>query len=330
MVLRSCSAASLLCRAKAAEGGGAVRLLIDLLGNEADLTVIVDGTPILLRCARLPDDPLDSAESAQTLLSEIRRTTAAAHNQLAGRRVESLVLCGTSPEHDALAERIGKKFSLSVEQFDPFEGLKRKGELRRRLPQRPDRFAPLLGALLDELEKAGHAVDFLHPRRRREAAGRRNTAVCAALVAALLVFAWLGFNALRVRGLRRDVGRLQTRLTELEKEAKKAAAVEKAAQEVAQWTQQDVDWLDQLEWLSEKVPGAEDVMLTQLNLSPGAGGGQMKLKGFAKSVAAIAQMEGALRDQTHHVKGGGKSEDRSAERYQMRFNSSVFVTREDR
>ncbi|MBU1155951.1 MAG: 30S ribosomal protein S13, partial [Proteobacteria bacterium] len=50
-----------------------------------------------------------------------------------------------------------------------------EGDLRRSLPENADRFAPLLGALWDELEGTPHALDFLNPRHRPKPPSRRNT-----------------------------------------------------------------------------------------------------------------------------------------------------------
>ncbi|MCX7669264.1 MAG: hypothetical protein N2439_04250, partial [Anaerolineae bacterium] len=167
LILRPCGAASLFCR-RQAEGLPKARLLVDLLADEADLTVMIDRKVIFLRTARLPGEPLSDAESGQALLGEIRRTMAAVHNQLGGRRVESIALCGRGPEHAALSERLADRLGAPVELFDPFAGLALEGELARSLPEHPARFAPLLGMLVDELQNAPHAVDFLHPRRKPE------------------------------------------------------------------------------------------------------------------------------------------------------------------
>ena len=85
LILRPCGAASLYCRQQA-DGRPKARLLVELLVDEADLTVIIDRKVIFLRTARLPGDPLTDAEAGQALLAEFRRTMAAVQNQLGGAR----------------------------------------------------------------------------------------------------------------------------------------------------------------------------------------------------------------------------------------------------
>ena len=167
LILRPCAAASLLARSGDDEDGDQVTLLVDLLVDEADLTVVQGGKVVFLRTARLPADPLVDEPTRQALLAEIRRTVAAAQNQLGGRRVASIALCGSGEKHTALADFLAEKFGTPTRLFDPFGGIRLAGALKKELPDHPGRFAPLLGALLDELDQTPHAIDFSIPARLR-------------------------------------------------------------------------------------------------------------------------------------------------------------------
>ena len=98
---------------------------------------------------------------------------AAVQNQLGGRKVESIVLCGRTAVHAELARAIETELGMPAELFDPFAGLELAPALQDSPPEHPGRFAPLLGMLLAELSQTGHAIDFLHPRRRAESPSRR-------------------------------------------------------------------------------------------------------------------------------------------------------------
>ncbi len=193
MILRPCAAASLYSR-QTPPGDGQVRLLVDLLQSEADLTLLIDGTVNLTRCARMHSDPLDQPEAPKALVSELRRTMAAAHNQLGDRRIDEVVLFGSGPQYDTLLKTLREELSLPVAAFDPFEGLELGGRLGKEMPDRPDRFAPLFGALLDELEQRSHAVDFLNPRRRPAPPSRRKSYVLAGVAVALVAFSLVGWR----------------------------------------------------------------------------------------------------------------------------------------
>ncbi len=192
LLLRPCEAASLLTRNRPGKPGQ-FRLLVDLLGDEADLTVVVGANAVFLRTTRLGSDP----PSLPALLAEIRLTMAAAQNQLAGNKVEGVLLSGRGATEAELAKSIEAELAMPAEPSDPFGGLELGPALRGAMPERPGRFAALLGMLLIEIRGAGHTIDFLHPRRRAEAPSRRRQWIMVAAAAALLPVGWLIYCARR-------------------------------------------------------------------------------------------------------------------------------------
>jgi hypothetical protein len=162
LTLRPCGAAALLNRAH--PKAERVRLLVDLMWDDADLTVLVGDQVTYLRTVRLPVDAT-TGDVARPLVSEIRRTMAAAQNQLGAQRVEAVYFCGDQRQ-SAAAEALGKSLEQPVRAFDPFQGLELGGALRSGGIVEASRFAPLLGTLSEEAAGARPAIDFLHPRRR--------------------------------------------------------------------------------------------------------------------------------------------------------------------
>ena len=112
LLLRPCEAALLLDGEKSIPRGQAV-LLVNPLGVEADLTAVVDGTAVFLRTTRISSDP----PPLQALLAEIRLTMAAASNQLGGRKIESIVLCGEQQPDLDLAHAIETELGDSRRTF---------------------------------------------------------------------------------------------------------------------------------------------------------------------------------------------------------------------
>lgn len=340
MILRPCAAASLLGRAR--PSGGArpasprrdagptpLRLIVDLLPGEADLTAIIQRNVVFLRTCRLGGDPLEDTGHARALLGELRRTVAAAENQLGGRRVESIVLCGSGDSHAALAKLIEGELATPVELFDPFAGLTLSRPLRDALPENPGRFAPLLGMALAELERTGHAIDFLHPRRRAEPPSRRTKLVLAGVAVALLVVAFFGLRAWQRRSLTAEIKQLTNRSGSLEREVAAAKKALTAVEVIEKWTADDVVWLDELRRLSDDFPPAKEVMLTELTLGAGAQGGKMTLQGLAASAGAISRMEDRLRNPSRRVEDHGSSDDDSSRFYSRGFSTLVYVGPEE-
>lgn len=323
LVLRAGAAASLYGRRAAAPGR--LTLLVDLLGDEVDLTVMIDRRVVFLRTTRLAEDPLEQAQSASVLVGEMRRTMVAAQNQLGGRRVEAIALCGAGPRHVALAAALAEALAVPVETFDPFEGFELGSELRRGLPDNPGRFAPLVGMLADEAEGTGHAMDFLHPRRKPPPPSRRNRIVAGAAAATLVVLGVLLWTHLQRQWLSDEVESLRRELPKWEQAAARAVKARDTAGLVGNWTATDVVWLDELARLSERFPAAREAMLRELSFGPGPKGGQIELEGLARTAESIAVVESALADETHRVLGKGSSEDRTNPNYAWQFATTVLV-----
>ncbi|MGH7134844.1 MAG: type IV pilus biogenesis protein PilM, partial [Pirellulales bacterium] len=253
LVLRPCAAASLLARARW-EAPARVKLLVDLLAEDADLTVLVDGDVAFLRTVRL------SGDAPATLVGEIRRTVAAARNQIGGLNIEAVYVCGG--EHSELAAQIEKQLGIVTHNFDPFSGLTLSGTLKRSLPPTSGRFAPVLGMLLDEAQHERHTIDFLNPRRRPPPPSRRRKIIWSATAACLLlaaVFSWIHSS---LAALDDKIAELSTRSKGLDKTVEKAKEMERAAREISAWADADVNWLDELRELALDMPPARDVLLS--------------------------------------------------------------------
>jgi Tfp pilus assembly PilM family ATPase len=326
LILRPCAAASLLNRSQP-ERSAQFRLLVDLLGDEADLTVLLEGRVTFLRTARLPGDPLAEGEAGQALLGEIRRTMAAAQNALGSRPVESIVLCGTGPTQVALAQSLNDNLPVPTELFDPFAGRQIGPHVRDAFPARPGRFAPLLGMLLDEMEHTPHAIDFLHPRRRPPPPNRRNQYIAGGVAAALLLAAFFYYQWWTKANLDAQIEALTARSRELDPLVAQAEKINQDVAEIGKWTGADIIWLDELRELCADFPPAVDAMLTQLVMSvSGSHGGEMKFEGLARTAASIDALERGLRDKAHEVEGKGSNlVSPPNPNYAWHFVSSLFV-----
>jgi Tfp pilus assembly PilM family ATPase len=297
LVPRSCAAASLLARAHWT-AGVKVKLLVDLLTEDADLTVLVDSDVVFLRTVRLSGDVLTSPGGHASLLGEIRRTVAAARNQLGGLTVEAIYLCGQGAAYTTLAAQIESGTSIPTHLFDPFAGLKLSSSLKRALPANTGCFAPVLGMLVDEAQQKRHAIDFLHPRKRPPPPDRRRGLLWAA-VAATVVFA-AGYLWLQgaLGDLDEEIDLLALKAKNLDKGVAKAKELELAEREVAAWAAGDVNWLDELDELAADLPSGREVLLSRLTMGGMGGAGQIDMEGvLARAATAAAAHHPARREQ---------------------------------
>ena len=210
IILRPFAAASLLRRRAAADKE--CRLIVDFLADEADLTVLSRGEVAFMRTVRVPTTD-DKQVVARAILGEIRRTIAAAQNQLGGQRVEQVSVFGSGEEHAVLKAEAEQQLSLTVSLFDPFDQVHLSGELASSLPDNHGRYAPLLGMLADELTGVRHAIDFLNPRRRPKPPSKRKQHTMIGAIAGVVVAGVVGLIVFMYAQRKSEVAKLEEQRT---------------------------------------------------------------------------------------------------------------------
>ena len=321
LVLRPFAAASLLRRRPSLDSTSCL-MMVDLLTDEADLTVLINGRVSFTRTVRLPAH----GDGSAAMLGELRRTIAAAHNQLRGQRVELVLVFGDGADHATLKSLIESQLSLKVLLADPFDDLSLSRELRDRRPQHPGRFAPLLGMLLDEASGQGQSIDFLHPRKRPVPPNTRRRKLLLGTTAGALLLALLILFFGKIRSLDNEIAALQQTSKNLETGVEKAKLRQSQAAEVGRFEAGDVTWLDELRELSTEFPPAEQAIVTQLSLKAASpGGGELTLQGYASEPSVIADLEQQLRDERHVVEGNLSSEDQQRSAYRWQYSEIIRI-----
>jgi Tfp pilus assembly PilM family ATPase len=323
LVLRPCASASLLQRHHPA--AGQVRMFVDLLGDEVDLTVIDQDMPLLMRTTRLPGDA-SQPEFCRPLFLEIRRTIASVQNKLHGRRVEKIWLCGDGPSQQTLSEMVKSELDLPTELFDPFARFELAGGLRDRLPAHHSRFAPVLGLLADAAAGSRHAIDFLDPRRRPVPKTRRREIAIAAICASALLVMFIGWTWWRLRGMDNEITALSQRRSKLDSEVRKKKQAEKDAEELNRWLAGDVPWLDVIYRISKDGPKAEDAMLTGLKADVDTkSGAKLAMDVYATGSTKVGRELREIYPKTQ-LDGIGKND--KVKRYPVKFKADLKIDEE--
>ena len=327
LVLRPCAAASLLKRLPASSGGQ-VRLLVDPLADEADLTVLVDQTVVFMRTARLSAS-YTPEDRSRSLVTEIRRTLASVHNQLAGRRVGQIYICAGGDDQempaDQFADRIAEQLDVPAVVFNPFEVVADCGRVAIDLPANPGRFAPLLGMLLDEVQQARHAIDFLHPKRKPPPPSRKRMVAIAGAGALAVVVMLAGMMWMRMSRLNSQITGLTEDSKTLDRNVAQANSIIGDVTLIDEWVGGDTNWLDELYRTSKEFPPAEKAMLTQMRIATGKKEDAMHISGVSIDSDVIKSIHGKLRDARHRVERHTEQHDEQLPAYPWRFDSSVYV-----
>lgn len=324
LVLRPFAAASLL---RSSTQDERCRLTVDMLGADGDLAVMIGPNVVYPRTVRLPSSDAPPEIRARALLGEVRRTIVAAQNQLGGRRVEQIIIFGDETKWPELQTTWKNELQMDLKVVDPFSAVEVADSLQRVRPATPGAYAPLLGLLTDEASGLTHAIDFLHPRKRPPPANhnRLYQLVGGTLAASFLVLAFLGWW--NISSLGSKLATLEKELRQQTKLAEDGKATRTKVLELEKFTAADVNWLDELERLSQRFPTAEqaraeDVLaLSKTNI----GGGNLVVQGLADQPDTINAMESALRDKERTVIGSGSKRDPRSGDLAWRYREEIVV-----
>jgi Tfp pilus assembly PilM family ATPase/Tfp pilus assembly protein PilN len=287
VVFRPCAAAALVTQRL--PDARQVRLFVDLLAEELDLTVLAGPTPEFMRTARLPHDQ-NETELQRSILQEVRRTLAAASNRLHGRRIDSLLLCGDELNQTQFAETLERELKLPTQLFDPLAGCQLSAELQKQTPAHHSHFTPLLGLLAGAAANQPPLIDFLHVRKRPEPPSRSRFWLLAGTLAATVMLAIGYFAWSRLSEKDAELSQIRDQISTLEKNSARNQAILKETAEIDKWLAADLPLLLELRALAEKLPSAENVKLTQLTYGSDKAGGRLHLKGVAKESKTVAKL----------------------------------------
>ena len=318
IALRPFASASLFHRHAADERN---RILVELLVEEADVTVVIGGQTVLVRSVRLP-----AQDRAASLGVQIRRTIAAAQNQFEDQAFEAMTLVGDAGQLDAMREGLSQQLNIEVDVFDPFDAVRLAPSLQSALPNHRDRYAALLGMLRDEAEGRPPAMDFLNPRRRAHDANQQVryatfgtlALACVVLVAAMI---WMHLRSYDVR-----LAALRQQIQELDERIEGVRQLQANVQQVDRFVEGDINWLDELYLISDRLPPPDDALVgsASFNTIP-SGGGQILLEGFVRDRSLIRDMEIALRDEQRQVRGSGAQQDDRRSQHPWQFKETITV-----
>lgn len=320
IVLRPFAAASyFLAAVPAAEQAC---LLVNVLAEEVDMTVLVDGRPLLLRTVRAPAGVAEE-EVAQRLKAEISRTLVVAQQGPAGKTIERIYLFGGPGEHQTLADTVNAELEIPLTVLDPFESV---DDSSIEVPGNAGRFAALLGMVQDEAHGA-HALDFLHPRRPPVPPNRRRMALIVGGLLALLAMVGGSLYWDAITSLQDANRELTQQRKELDATLKHSRRQAQLFASVRDWKAADVVWLDELRDLSLRLPPSRDLLVQRMTISGGrSGGGVIEMQGIARNAAVIAELDRTLHDEYHTVSSKRVSDSPQGNGYSWIFERTISVS----
>lgn len=301
-------------------------LLVNVLAEEVDLAVLVDGRTALWRTVRIPRDA-GEREVAARLVPEMNRTLLVAQQGPLGIPVERVYVFGGPGEHQALTDQWAAESNTPLTVLDPFEGADVSAI---EVPGNAGRFASLLGMVLDEAHGT-HAIDFLHPKRPPRGPNRRRIALVAAALLGLLALAgayayWDAYSTLAERNRH-----LAAQRKDLDETLKRGRQRTQLFEAVSAWRAGEVVWLDELRELSLRLPPSRDLLVQRMTISAGrGGGGVIELQGVVRDASIVEKIDRDLRDDFHAVSPRRTGDYPQGNPYAWLFERTIAVAARDR
>lgn len=299
--------------------------------TEADLTIYYQNRLAIARTVRLPS--ATPHEQGTALAAEIRRSmvTMSVVPDEEGDSCE-VHMFGSTEHPPELQSTLDEALQTTIQMFDPFSVVEHQPHsLESNWP--PDSsgtFAPLVGML--KLEQCtGLQVDFLHPRRPPVPANpRRRYAAYAVAIAALIGLAsWFVYQGAAEQ--QEEIADLTRQIDSITSRADKLASKQEVVAAVAQWQQDDITWLDELNDFTERFPAPDQAYVQRLSLSTdGRDAGIIELQIRVQDPAHLESFETRLRDRFHSIQSKRVAEQEHGGEFGWQFESTIIVRKRTR
>lgn len=270
------------------------RLVVDVLTDEADLVVVDRGRPIFCRTVKLPTGPEVADARNISLVGEIRRTVAAAQNQIPGREISHISLFGAALENKTIIEKL-QQASFTAEAIDPFAEVDPARLTEIKSSQRGS-FAPLLGVAHLLSGASTPFIDFLHPRQRPLPPDNRRRNVLAISATVLLLLSGLTGYYYWSESMNSQVAELTAQIKKKKDETKAFDDIRAAATSLENFEKTNISAAEKLAQVSDLLPPGDRVLLSDFNLvnpqsMPGRGGKVTELPGSIELIGGAKELD---------------------------------------
>jgi Tfp pilus assembly PilM family ATPase len=252
-------------RALAGESDLSAALIVSRSASRVEITAISRNEILFMHGATVSAHLPPEAVIAQ-ILAETSRASVALSQAAPGSRITSGWILGSTAELAGLSEAFRQRFGFDFQILEtPFATALVRTDFDPKGPPVHAGFSPL-GLLLARANPLVPAIDFLHPRQKIVKPDRRRLRqVLAGAGAVVTVVAILGGIHLRVTRLDEQIATLQRSNSERKKTLEKNDPLMKTSKSVEEWTQRNIDWLDQFRNIETAIGGTDRLHFVTFN-----------------------------------------------------------------
>lgn len=266
-------------------------IIVDPSAKSFNLEVVSFGKLCLTRTIR------SAGDSPAQIVREIRRTLAAANNQIAEYETRDIVVFGMESEFDGLRTAIEKELQFDIRFINPFDSAPGLTEM----PERVGTYASLIGLLVDHTSKRTETIDFLSPRKMVESTdGNRLKLIVA--IAAVFLFLLCGMFAYW------SLSSINDKIAKINEQITAGAMTDKTVQEtianvekIETFDNTQAVWLRELANLSEDFAAPDFAVVNSatfaLKTNDETAGTKITIKGFYEGSETPTAIDNAIKDQ---------------------------------
>lgn len=302
-------------------GDGKCRMIVDLNGDQADLTIVDGENLVATRTVRVPGD-LEAGKRAKMITSELRRTLASSQRNLGDRKVSTVMIFGDGRGNEALENLMKTELGLDVDFVSPLQCVPVKSGFHA--PENVAQYAALIGALVGQNSTRKHTIDFSNPRMPVKVRSDRSKLYLYGGVAAGIAVVVIGIGWWILHSQTSTIASLRQEVNELAKANEGGngkLGVDQILGEVSaidRWKLKDVDWLEELYQYSDRSLTADDVIVDLFNAELNRREKELP-KIIVNTRAATVESESdlfrSLKERPYDVKPGGGRIDSRDESY---------------
>jgi hypothetical protein len=327
--LSSLGAAELIAHQTGASGAAAdpAIVVVTCVDLRVEVTAIWQNRIVLMHSASLSAHDTPEDQLAQ-ILAETARATVALSQAAPGVQIGSGWLIGARTDHSPLAEKLSERFEFKFHLLtDPASTPGVTNDAGSALLDSPLAW-PALGLLLEHTDQRIDAIDFLHPRRQHPKPDRRKLyMILGAAAAVLLLIGIWGAIQRKVWQMDDDIASIDASNKKAQDLLKKNAPLLETAGSVDDWTQRDIDWLEQFRVIEQAKGGPDKLYLTMFDANVGTRDklATIVAAGRAKLPNEVDDFEDHLHDQGFRVTPKEISEDTSDPLYPVKIDLNLDI-----
>ncbi len=325
ILLRPIEIARFVIQSGKLESAGAT-MIICIAEQSAELLILRDGHVVQIRGTRLSTEPEHVATS---LKGEIRRSLMAASPQLGDTSLTGVLLISTSAVADQLDGVISEAAGAAVSHIDPVLILPSSIAERESLASKvPHRLAAIAGAIASETAEKQSLVDFRNPKKRPPKKKNTGRYLLYGGVAGLCLMAGLVWWISKNRQMDQEIAFYKSQIAEKKEILELAESKVKDFGQVQEFLDASPNWLDELVYISQKIPAAEKVLLgapTKFSIEKD-GKAKIEVPVKADNPDSISEFQKSLQSEHYVVKGFNSTKLLQAEgRYEWTVNEVIQI-----